>query len=159
MKGCRNMKHIVYTDGACSGNPGKGGWAFAYVENGKITHSDYGLDNPTTNNKMELTAIIEALRYILETKGNQQTVIIHTDSTYCMNSMNEWVHGWKKRGWTKANGRPIENPELIQTLYHLCYECDLKVEWIKVKAHLSRTHKDYDPFNDFVDQLATKHLS
>ena len=152
------MKHIMYTDGACSGNPGKGGWAFAFIEGGQVVHSAYGLENPTTNNKMELTAIIEALTYILNTKGTQQTVVIHTDSTYCMNSMTDWVHGWKKRNWTKANGRPIENPELIQQLYQLCYASDLSVEWVKVKAHLAPSHKQYDPHNDFVDRLATKHL-
>lgn len=152
------MKHLIYTDGACSGNPGKGGWAFACIEENKVVHSQYGLDDPTTNNQMELTAIIEALRYILISKGAHQSVVIHTDSTYCMNSMTDWVHGWKKRGWKKANGRTIENPQLIQALYQLCYESELNVAWVKVKAHLPPSHKDYDPFNDFVDQLATKHL-
>lgn len=148
----------LYTDGACSGNPGKGAWAFAIIDNQEVSFSEHGLNEMTTNNQMELTAIIKGLSHLLDNNGQGNTVTVHTDSSYCMNALKDWVHGWKKKGWKKADGKVIENLELIQTLYSLCYEKGLTVMWKKVKAHQKPSSKDYDPFNDFVDKLATKHL-
>jgi ribonuclease HI len=72
-----------------------------------------------------------------------------------MNAMTQWVHGWKKKGWIKSDGKPIENPELIKELYTLCYASGMKVAWQKVKAHQSPGSRYYDRFNDHVDKLAT----
>lgn len=148
----------VYTDGACSGNPGKGGWAFAVIVNHSVSFSSNGNADLTTNNQMELTAIIEALTYTLSTYDNGVHVVVHTDSAYCMNSMTSWVHGWKKKGWRKSDGKVIENLELIKALYNLCFDSKLTVSWIKVKAHQKKNSPHYDEFNEFVDALATKNL-
>jgi ribonuclease HI len=152
------MENIkIYTDGACSGNPGKGGWAYAIIKNGKVSHSVHGSSNYTTNNQMELTAIIEALKYINSSNINTQaTISVHTDSAYCLNSMTNWVHGWVKKGWKKSDGKKIENLDLIKELYKLCFKSNLSVEWVKVKAHQKINSKYYDEFNDYVDKLATK---
>lgn len=153
------MKPItLYTDGACSGNPGKGAWAFAIIEDDKVALSQNGLNTLTTNNQMELTAIIKGLLYILDNYGVGNSVHVHTDSSYCMNAMKDWVHGWKKKNWKKSDGKTIENLDLIKTLYDLCYQKEISVFWTKVKAHQKPSSKDYDPFNDFVDKLATRDL-
>lgn len=144
----------IYTDGACSGNPGPGGWAFALVGEEEILHSEFGSAKNTTNNKMELIAIINGLSYILKEKGEGSLIRIHTDSAYCMNAMKSWVHNWIKRGWKKANGDVIENIELIKGLYELCYESNIKVEFVKVKAHQKKNSEYYNYFNEFVDELA-----
>jgi len=146
---------IVYTDGGCSGNPGPGGWGFAIVRNQNIVHDAAGTSPHTTNNKMELTAIHEALAYIETTYGRSH-VILRTDSNYAINSISKWAHGWKKKGWVKSDGKPIENPELIQAIYQLCYRSTLDVEFSKVKAaHDVVGTNLFDPFNDHVDLLAT----
>lgn len=145
----------VYTDGACSGNPGPGGWGFAIIENDNILYSDASFFEHTTNNKMELTAAIKGIEFMKNHYPHISSFPVHTDSTYTMNSMKDWVHNWKKKNWKKSNGKPIENPELIKKLYSLCYESGITVDWVKVKAHQKKTSKDYDPFNDYVDQLAT----
>lgn len=146
---------MIYTDGACSGNPGPGGWGFAQVDREEdcVRYYEAGRNSQTTNNQMELTAAINALTYVKE-NGIGAVVTVHTDSTYTMNAMNDWAHGWKKNGWRKKDKKPIENPELIQTLYALCHESNMNVVFVKVKAHQKKGSKYYDKFNDFVDQLA-----
>lgn len=153
------MENIkIYTDGACSGNPGKGGWGFAIIDNDEIKHSKNGFEDLTTNNKMELSAVIKGIEFILSKYNDSKHMTIYTDSAYTMNAMKDWAHGWKKRGWTKSNGKPIENPELIKHLYHLCFEKNIKIDWVKVKAHQKPGTKYYDKFNDYVDQLATGNI-
>jgi ribonuclease HI len=155
----------VYTDGACSGNPGPGGWGFAIIDKNKdeIVVSKSGRDKNTTNNKMELTAALNALTYMhneFQKRGiTDVEILLHTDSAYTMNSMSIWAHSWKKNGWKKKDKKPIENPDLIIPLYKLCHESNLKVTFVKVKAHQTKGSKDYDKFNDYVDKLATGDIS
>jgi len=149
----------LYTDGACSGNPGPGGWGFAIIQNNEVTYSDADFNTLTTNNKMELSAVIFGLEHLLKMHPETKAISVHTDSAYTMNAMKDWVHNWRKNDWKKSNGKPIENPELIKRLYQLCYESGLNINWVKVKAHQKIGTKDYDAFNDYVDQLATGNIS
>lgn len=149
------MTHL-YTDGACSHNPGPGGWAFAVIQNDEVVHQDHGNATHTTNNKMELQAIFEGLTYLKEVQENHAQVVVCTDSSYCLNALESWCHGWKKNGWRKSGNKPLENVEIIQSLYALVYETGWKVSFQKVKAHQAPGSKHYDRFNDLVDQLAAK---
>ena len=101
------MKYKIYTDGACSGNPGRGGWAAIILNNGKKTEMK-GSKKDTTNNQMELLAPIEALKKI--PKGSK--VQIYTDSKYVKSGITEWIHNWKKNGWKTANKKEVRNREL-----------------------------------------------
>lgn len=147
----------AYTDGACSGNPGPGGWAFLLTEDGKITYeqANPSASDATTNNQMEMVAIIQCLEYLLSEHTKGFSVAIHTDSNNTIQTMSSWVHSWKKNGWKRPKDQEIKNLALIQTLYRLCFESDITVTWVKVKAHQKPGTKLYDPFNDRVDRLAT----
>ena len=132
---------IVATDGSCSGNPGPGGWAFVEQKTG---YHESGGAKQTTNNIMELTALIKALEYV----GPAGSLLIRADSSYVINSMTKWATGWRKRGWRKSDGKPVLNRELIERLLNL-YESRTgytEVEWV-------RGHNG-DVANEFVDRLA-----
>ena len=120
---------IVYTDGACSGNPGPGGWA-ATLQHGERERVITGAAKHTTNNRMELTAAIEALR----TLRYPCEVSVHTDSAYVSNAFNQgWIENWIKRGWKTASKKPVENKDLwLQLLEQTSRH---KVRWVKVKGH------------------------
>jgi len=124
---------IIYTDGGCSGNPGPGGWAFVVQEgNGKsITNS--GGEPFTTNNKMELTAVIEALRFITNTNEKIPAIHLFTDSQYVKQGITTWIHNWKRNGWRTASKSPVKNKELWQALDAL--RVDLPIQWDWVKGH------------------------
>ena len=102
-------KMIVYTDGGCSGNPGPGGWAFALETEPVITGA--GCDRMTTNNKMELTAVIKALEYIEEHQP-ETPVELHTDSQYVKQGITVWIHSWLRNGWRTSAKKPVKNKEL-----------------------------------------------
>lgn len=122
---------VIYTDGGCSGNPGPGGWAFVVSENGEIREYRSGGDQSTTNNKMELTAVINALEYA---KANgERDVVILTDSQYVKNGITVWIHSWKKNGWRTSAKAPVKNVEYWVTLDKLNDE--LNVDWQWVKGH------------------------
>ena len=122
---------VIYTDGGCSGNPGPGGWAFVVSENGEIREYRSGGDQSTTNNKMELTAVINALEYA---KSNgERDVVILTDSQYVKNGITVWIHSWKKNGWRTSSKAPVKNVEYWVTLDKLNDE--LNVDWQWVKGH------------------------
>ena len=121
----------IYTDGGCSGNPGPGGWAFVVSENGEIREYRSGGDQSTTNNKMELTAVINALEYA---KANgERDVVILTDSQYVKNGITVWIHSWKKNGWRTSSKAPVKNVEYWVTLDKLNDE--LNVDWQWVMGH------------------------
>jgi ribonuclease HI len=133
----------IYTDGACSGNPGPGGWG-AILTFGDIEKELFGGDKATTNNRMELMGAIAAL----ESLTRPCPVVLYTDSQYVQKGIKEWIHGWKKRGWKKADGKPVINTDLWQRL-------DLaakphKVDWRWVRGHSG------DPMNERADGLARK---
>ena len=135
------MKLKIYTDGACSGNPGKGGWA-AIILDGKNQSSISGSENKTTNNRMELMAPIMALKKI-KTKSE---IIIYTDSRYVKDGITEWIKKWKLNNWKSSNKKPVKNKDLWVKLDNHCQKHNVTWKW--VKAHAS------DKFNNLVDELA-----
>ncbi|MEL7187798.1 MAG: ribonuclease HI [Pseudomonadota bacterium] len=131
----------IYTDGACRGNPGPGGWGALLIA-GKHRKELLGGEPDTTNNRMELTAAIEALNAL---KKNSQ-VVLHTDSTYVMKGIKEWMPNWKKRGWKTAAKKPVKNQDLWQALDEATQRHD--IDWRWVKGHAG------DPGNERADELA-----
>lgn len=109
------MQINIYTDGACKGNPGHGSWAFIVYIDGQKKESFGDYDPNTTNNKMELTAILQALQYIFHNNLNEgSTITIFSDSKYCLNSINMWMDGWARKNW-----KDVKNPELMKAIYDL----------------------------------------
>ena len=137
------MKEVVeiYTDGACKGNPGVGGWG-ALLRYGDTKRELYGGEAQTTNNRMELTAVIRAL----EALKRRCSVRLHTDSQYVQQGISVWIHDWKKRGWRTADKKPVKNEDLWRRLDELAAGYD--VEWIWVEGHAG------DPGNERADELA-----
>ena len=133
---------IVYTDGACSGNPGKGGWA-ALIISQQDEQIISGSEELTTNNRMELMAVIQSLIKIKSNKIN-----IFTDSKYVKNGIEEWIHKWKKNGWITANKQPVKNKDLWFQLDNLRENKNIKWQW--VKGHST------DRYNNLVDEAARK---
>ena len=131
----------IWTDGSCLGNPGPGGWAFI-VTDGKNTAERSGGAIDTTNNRMELIAVISALT--ATRKHNE--VEIHTDSQYVKNGMQTWLKNWKARGWRTADKKPVKNQDLWQKLDELA--SNTKIHWIWVRGH------DGEEFNERCDELA-----
>lgn len=123
-------KLIIYTDGACSGNPGPGGWG-VYMIFGEKEKELWGGDIDTTNNRMELTAAIEALRAVRP--SYTAPVTLWTDSTYVLKGITEWLEGWKSRGWKKSDKKPVINADLWQQLD--AENSKRKVIWKWVKGH------------------------
>jgi ribonuclease HI len=136
----------IYTDGACSGNPGPGGWGavLIYKEHQKKIS---GAERETTNNRMEIRAVIEALKAL---KKSSQ-VIVYTDSKYVQSGINEWIHSWKANGWKNAAKKPIKNVDLWRELDEQAAKHS--VEWIWVKGHSGHE------FNDMADELAREAIS
>lgn len=123
----------IYTDGACSGNPGPGGWGVVVQFADGACQELGGHASQTTNNRMELQAAIEALRYVKQQGGsNSSGVCIYTDSEYVKNGITKWVAGWKKRGWQTAQGKPVLNQDLWEALDQLSSS---KVSWQYIKSH------------------------
>ena len=138
------MKKVtIYTDGACSGNPGPGGWG-AILMYGDNKKEIFGAKKDTTNNIMEITAVLEALKMLKE----ECEVKIFSDSAYVVNAFNqEWIYNWQKNNWKTANKDPVKNRELWEELYSLTKKH--KVEFIKVKGHSD------NEYNNRCDLLAT----
>ena len=131
----------IWTDGSCLGNPGPGGWGFIATD-GKNTAERCGGEKNTTNNKMELTAVIKALT----AAKKHAEVEIHTDSQYVKNGMESWIKNWKAKGWKTADKKPVKNQELWQQLDELA--SNIKIHWVWVKGHAG------EEFNERVDDLA-----
>lgn len=137
-------KILIYTDGACSGNPGPGGWGAI------LMYKDYkkeisGGNKETTNNIMEITAVIEALKLIKENFGAE--IEIYSDSAYVVNAFNNgWIDNWRKNNWRTASKEPVKNKELWEELYDFTKK--FKIEFIKVKGHSD------NEFNNRCDELA-----
>lgn len=124
----KNNEIIIYTDGACKGNPGPGGWG-AVLEYKNNVKELCGGDANTTNNKMELTAVINALKAV---KNKNIPVRIITDSQYVKNGIESWIHNWKKNGWKNAAKKPVKNSELWKELDELVNQfAEVKWEWVK----------------------------
>lgn len=135
----------IYTDGAAKGNPGKAGWAAVFVFKNKIFEIGGGI-NHATNNQMELTAPIEALKYIKKHKINASLEII-SDSKYVILGITEWIFNWRKNNWRNAAKKPVLNRKLWEELSELAV--NLKPKWIHVKGH------NEDKYNERADEIAT----
>jgi ribonuclease HI len=134
----------IYTDGACKGNPGVGGWGALLIHNEQSIEIFDG-EHETTNNRMELKAVIEALNHATSMNDNVQ---IYTDSSYVQKGIQEWILNWKKNGWRSSNKKPVKNQDLWQELDTL--NSSLKVEWFWVKGHAGH------PGNERADFLANE---
>ncbi|MAF98405.1 MAG: ribonuclease HI [Micavibrio sp.] len=132
----------IYTDGACSGNPGPGGWGALLRWNGHEKELSGGEDE-TTNNRMEMMAVIKALEAL---KGQGKEIDLYTDSKYVMQGIEEWLAGWKARGWKTAAKKPVKNQDLWMQIDELVVQHKIKFHW--VKGHAGH------PDNERVDQLA-----
>lgn len=121
----------IYTDGACSGNPGPGGWGVVIYFTDGSTHELGGAEIQTTNNRMELQAAIAALEFLTDS-GPGNPVILYTDSEYVKNGITKWIGGWKRKGWKTSQGKPVLNQDLWKTLDKLNLP---QVEWRYVRAH------------------------
>ena len=134
---------VIYTDGACSGNPGPGGWGALMIA-GKHQKELYGGEHETTNNRMEMMAAIKAIEAIKP--GYDGPITIFTDSVYLRDGITKWIHGWKKRGWKKADKKPVLNKDLWQELDAIAQGRNIDWQW--VKGHSG------DPGNEKADELA-----
>jgi ribonuclease HI len=138
------MKYRVYTDGACSGNPGPGGWGAVIFDQKDNQKNISGSEKNTTNNRMELMAAIMALKKI---KTNSE-IIIYTDSIYVKNGITEWIIKWKDNGWKNSNKKPVKNKDLWVKLDNLCKENTVNWRWVKGHS----TNK----YNNLADKLAAQ---
>jgi ribonuclease HI len=136
----------IYTDGACKGNPGPGGWGAILMTNGHEKEL-YGYEAVTTNNRMELMAVIQAL----EALKRPCDVDLHADSQYVLKGIREWIHGWKKRGWKTADNKPVKNDDLWIRL-------DAAQKGHTIRWHWVKGHAGHD-LNERADQLANKGIS
>jgi len=133
----------IYADGACKGNPGPGGWG-VLLRSGSRERELCGGEAQTTNNRMELTAVIEGLRSLKE----RSAVRVYTDSQYVQKGISEWIHSWKRRGWLTADKKPVKNVDLWKALDEVARVH--QVEWHWVKGHAGH------PENERADALANK---
>ncbi len=138
------MKYIIYTDGACSGNPGPGGWGAVIFDENKKQINISGKKATTTNNRMELLAPIMAIKRIKE----KSEITVYTDSTYLKNGITDWIKKWEKNGWKSSSNQPIKNKDLWLELNNLCLKH--KVSWNWVEGHSN------NEFNNLADKLATE---
>ncbi len=135
----------IYTDGACKGNPGPGGWG-AWLKSGTTEKELFGGELNTTNNRMELKAVIEGLRAL----KRPCKVVLYLDSQYVRMGITEWIRGWKAKGWRTSTKQPVKNVELWQELDKLVAEGGHQIEWRWVKGHSG------DAGNERADMLANK---
>ncbi len=140
------MNHVViYTDGACKGNPGPGGWG-VYLKSEGFEKELWGGERETTNNRMELTAVIEGLAAL----KRPCKVSLYLDSQYVRQGITEWIHGWKRKGWVTAAKQPVKNADLWRKLDSLVHGGPHQIEWHWVKGHAG------DPGNERADALANR---
>ena len=136
-----SVKVVIYTDGACRGNPGPGGWGVVLRYQGNLKTMN-GFDPETTNNRMELTAVIEGLRALTRSCD----IELHTDSKYVMQGVNEWLSNWKRNGWKTAARKPVKNIDLWQQLDDEVKRHEIDWNWVKGHSGVED--------NEFADQLA-----
>ena len=146
------MKQVlIFTDGACSGNPGPGGWG-TILRFGAIEKELSGGEAKTTNNRMELTAAIMALTAIYNTERFKgRPVAVYSDSQYVKNGITQWIHSWKAKGWKTADKKPVKNQELWMQLDELNAALDVTWNWVKGHAGIE--------FNELCDQLCQSEIA
>ena len=138
------MNYTIYTDGACSGNPGPGGWGAVILDEREKQNNISGKVKETTNNRMELMAPIMSLKKI----KSRSDITIFTDSTYVKNGITEWIKKWEKNGWKNSSKKPVKNKDLWIKLNDLCQKN--KITWKWVKGHSN------NKYNTLADELATQ---
>ena len=136
------MSIKVYTDGACKGNPGPGGWG-VYIQSNEDEKELYGGNPETTNNQMEMQAALEALKHL---KEKDEVIELYTDSNYLRQGITEWIHKWKKNNWRTAAKKPVANRDLWKEISDLDEKMNVKWNWVKGHAG--------DPGNERADELA-----
>jgi ribonuclease HI len=147
----------IYTDGGCSGNPGPGGWAYVIISREEeIIAKEMGSQKETTNNRMELTAVIEALRALkkqeaLPAEGIPRGIAVYTDSQYVQKGISEWIQNWKRNSWRTAGKKPVKNQDLWMELDSLASEFCITWEW--VKGH------DGNKFNELCDRMTQEAIA
>ncbi len=142
------MKHYeIYTDGACSGNPGPGGWSAIIVDENGIQKILKGSAAETTNNQMELTAFIEALSYF---KNKNVKITVYSDSKYLVDGITKWLANWKKRNWKTSDGKPVKNIDLWQKIDTLIQHNCIELKWVKGHSH--------NHYNELADKIAVEQI-
>jgi len=139
----------IFTDGGCSGNPGPGGWAYVMVQETfqgiKMIAQSKGAVKNTTNNRMEMTAVIKALRALRRMKQVPRLVAVYTDSQYVQRGITEWIHLWKRNSWKTSDKKPVKNQDLWKELDSLAEEFTLVWEWVRGHAG--------NEYNELCDQM------
>lgn len=138
----------IYTDGACSFNPGPGGWSFCIVKNNNVIHTAAEGLNYTTNNICELLAICNGLNYFIHNYPNENDIVVYSDSAYCVNGYNEWMDNWKRNGFLTAKKEPVKNREHWEELLKYKAMKNKNIKILKIKGHSGNT------YNSLVDRLA-----
>ncbi|WP_319476683.1 ribonuclease HI [Marispirochaeta aestuarii] len=134
-----NNEIYIYTDGGCWGNPGPGAWAYCILCDGESLEKNGG-DAATTNNRMELTAVIEALTEIRRRQWDRRPVAVHTDSQYVKNGITSWIETWSRNGWKTAAKKPVKNQDLWVPLKELRDALNIRWQW--VKGHAGNEHNE-----------------
>ena len=143
------MKKIdIYTDGACRGNPGPGGWGALLIYK-DANKTIYGGEKNTTNNRMEMTAIIEALKIV----KMDCEITLYTDSKYVMDGITKWLPNWKKKGWITSNKKPVKNKDLWQILEECIRKQNIEWQWVKGHAGIPGNEKADELANQGIDEL------
>jgi ribonuclease HI len=146
------MKIEIYTDGSSLGNPGRGGWGSVVVHSDKIIHELGGFEKDTTNNRMELQAVIGALSYASSRQGLDdeiKEITIYADSAYVLGGVTSWVASWEKNGWKTSKKEPVLNQDLWKILIALVRASEANLSWQKVKGHAGHV------YNERADEIAT----
>ena len=153
----------IYTDGGCSGNPGPGGWAYVIIRaenslnegggtgNSALLAENWGAEKSTTNNRMELRAVIAALEVLPQLRADAEKVTVYTDSQYVQKGMTAWIKDWKKRGWKTSGKDPVKNQDLWQRLDGLA--AGFSLSWAWVKGHAG------NEYNEHCDNLTQKAIA
>jgi len=145
----------IYTDGGCSGNPGPGGWAYVMVQKtyqgDEVLVERRGSEEHTTNNRMELMAVISALKALKNKKDLPRQATVHTDSQYVQKGITEWIHKWKQNSWKTSDKKPVKNQDLWLMLDALAEE--LSIKWMWVKGHAGNV------YNERCDDLTQKAIA
>jgi ribonuclease HI len=132
----------IYTDGGCSGNPGPGGWAYVIIKNGVHFAEKCGAEKLTTNNRMELQAVIAALEFLTseESEKKEEKIVVYTDSQYVQKGITLWLAEWKKKGWKTSDKKPVKNQDLWRRLEALAEHFPLS--WIWVRGHAGNEYNE-----------------
>ena len=131
----------IYTDGGCSGNPGPGGWAFLIMRNEEeILVEQWGAEQDTTNNRMELMAVISSLEALKNMEDVPRQAALYTDSQYVQKGISEWIKNWKRNSWRTSDKKPVKNQDLWLRLDELAAE--LTINWVWVKGHAGNIHNE-----------------